>query len=96
MIRVTGSAYIAKKEIRAVRDGFGGEKFMNLRLKNDKEDREFYIASIKAKEDASIFALVDVGDQVNIDGIWKIKRNKQSDGSFRYYNVIYLDTIEPM
>ena len=96
MIKITGTAYVAKKDVRAAKEGLGGEKFLNLRLKNAKDDREFYIASIKTKEDASLLDIIHVGDEVNVEGIWKIKRNKQADGSYRYYNVIYLDSIGPI
>lgn len=96
MIKVTGTAYVAKKDIKALRYGMGGEKTMNLRLKNKNDDKEFYIASIIGREDASMFDLIEVGDTVKVEGSWIIKKNKQNDGTFRYYNVIYLDSIEPI
>jgi hypothetical protein len=95
MIKITGTAYITRKDVKAIRQGLGGEKAMHLRLKNNTDDKEFYIATLKAKEDDAIFDMFNVGDKVDVEGAWIIRRNKQSDGSFRYYNVIYLDSIEP-
>ena len=84
MVKVTGTGKIYKLDPKRYSSDYV-VTFITI-----ESDGGFYYASYQSTRNLEG---LKVGDTVKFTGVWKVKKKRQRDGTYQYWNNIELDSI---